>query len=475
MDRSQVIDLHQTDALSVDAQSVDANSVDAQSVDAQSVDAQSIDAQSVDALSVELIGAKAKGLITMAGLGLRVPGAFVVSTDVCRAYLRDGALPAGIEQQVLDGVRRLEQTAGRSMGSGPGALSVSVRSGAAVSMPGMMDTLLDVERPESVVVAMCSVFESWRSDRAIEFRAHHGIDDELGTAAVVQAMVHGDSGTDGGAGVAFSRDPSTGAPGLCGDWLPGARGEQVVGGTAASLPISRLAEQLPLVFDELSAAVAVLERVEADMVDVEFVVEEGTLHFLQIRRGLRAAGAAVRIAVDLVDDGMITSVDAAERVSDVELARAQAPTIDVLAAPAPAVRGLGASPGVAVGALCTSPDRVAELCATSGHVVLVRDATSPADLHGMLGASGLLTRLGGPVSHAALVARELGLPAVVGVSDLRIDDVHGVVHLGGATLHEGDVISLDGSTGQVWLGQVPVVAAAPDDHVRRLRAWKGHR
>lgn len=475
-------------------------------------------------LDRSVIGGKAASLVQLVDLGLRVPPAFVVTSDVCRTFLRDGHLDPGTTSAIREALSALETAAGRSFGAGTDPLLVSVRSGAAESMPGMMDTILDVgfgpetraalaadggedfarschlrfltgyagvvlqrrlpstadadevaealagEVPddphEQLLNAVGAVFRSWNTHRARAYRDHHGMDHDLSTAVVVQAMVFGNRGRGGGSGVAFSRDPNTGAPGLYGDFLPGAQGPEVVAGTHDPLPVSALGDVSPGALAELEAAVAAIEAATGDMVDVEFTVEDGALHVLQHRPGPRAAAAAVRIAVDLVDAGVITVEDALARVTPAQLGHAARPCVPP-GAPGLLATGLGASPGVAAGEVCFSPDHVTD---HAGPVVLVRSETSPDDVHGMTISAGLLTARGGLVSHAALVARELDLPAVVGVAALRFDGA-GAARLGDKVLREGDRITLDGSSGRVHAGDVPVVAPAPAAHLERLRAW----
>lgn len=478
-------------------------------------------------VDVSLVGGKAASLVQLTRLGLRVPPAFVVTTDVWRVHRRDGRLPDRVVDALHREVARIEERTGRRFGGSVDPLLVSVRSGAAASMPGMLDTLLDVgfgpgtrdalaatagsafaERchrrflsgwaatvlhrsvpagataDELVALlagavpgdphdqlrdAVVAVLRSWDNERARSYREHQGIGGELGTAVVVQAMVFGDRGSASGTGVALSRDPDTGAPGLCGDFLPGAQGSDVVDGTRDPRPVAALAEVSAAALAELEAAVATLEAATGDMVDVEFTVEDGVLHLLQHRPGPRAAAAAVRIAVDLVDAGAIPVEEARRRVTPAQLALASRPAV---AADAPDLlgTGIGACPGVATGEVCLSPDHAVD---HDGRVVLVRSQTSPDDVPAMTASAGLVTAHGGLVSHAALVARELDLPAVVGLAGLVIDEVAGTATVGSVVLREGDVVTLDGSSGRVHLGAAPVVPSAPDPHLERFRAWLG--
>ncbi|MCO8129049.1 pyruvate, phosphate dikinase [Acidimicrobiia bacterium EGI L10123] len=480
-----------------------------------------------DACDVDpsVIGAKAASLARMVDLGLRVPPAFVVTTDVCRLVRQQGRLPVPTVDAIRSAVTDLELATGRGFG-GDDPLLVSVRSGAETSMPGMMDTVLDVgfapgtraglaaragetfargcharflagwasivlgvDPPRSddpdelaralggsvpddphrqLVEAVEAVFRSWDNERARAYRERHGIDDGLGTAVVVQAMVFGNQGAGSGAGVVSSRDPSTGAPGLRGDLLVDAQGEDVVAGSHRPRPIDELGVRWPEVDRELRAAVGAIESATRDMVDVEFTIEDGTLHLLQSRVGARAAAAAVRIAVDLVDEGAITVAEALARVDEAQLDHASRPTVDP-EGPDLLAAGLGACPGVTTGEVCLSSDHVAS---HDGPVVLVRRETSPDDIRGMVASAGVLTARGGLVSHAALVARELDLPAVVGVEELEVDEATETARVGQRILRDGDVVTIDGTTGRVHLGAVPVVPAAPSGHLARMRAWQ---
>lgn len=480
-----------------------------------------------DAASLDpsVIGGKAASLVQLVELGLRVPPAFVLTTDLCLEHRRDGRLPSSVTGAIDEAVSGLEDATGRRFGGGPDPLLLSVRSGAGESMPGMMDTILDVGfaagtrdaleaiggsafardcharflagfaavvlgldlprtgDPDELVDslgdqvppdprqqlsdAIDAVLRSWDNERARAYREHHGIDHDLGTAVVVQAMVFGNRSAASGTGVAFSRDPDSGAPGLCGDFLPQAQGEDVAAGTHHPLPVTGLAEVSSPAFAELERAVARIETATRDMVDVEFTVEDGTLHLLQHRPGARAAAAAVRIAVDLVDEGVISIGEALERVPPGQLARAGRRTVAEDAGGVLAT-GLGACPGVATGEVCLSADHVAT---HGGPVILVRRETSPGDVYAMTLSAGVLTAFGGLVSHAALVARELDLPAVVGVGGLEIDETARRVTLAGQVLDEGDTITVDGSTGRVHAGEVPVVESAPSEHLQRFRVW----
>lgn len=474
---------------------------------------------------VATIGGKAASLVRLVQLGLRVPPAFVLTTDLCRILRDGGPLPADAVAAIDDAVRGLEAATGRRFGGDADPLLLAVRSGAAVPMPGMMDTVLDVgfgptthaalsdvgghafarscharflagygtvvlgvavpdtgdpgeladllgdrvpaEPRGQLLAAIVAVARSWGNHRARAYRDHRGIAHEPGTAVVVQAMAFGNRGSASGSGVASSRDPGTGAPGMCGDFLAGTQGEDVVDGAHRSRPLAELAGVSHAAFADLVRAVAAIERADRDLVDVEFAVEEGVLHVLQHRSGARAAAAAVRVAVDLVDEGAIDVDEALRRVSPAQLDLAARPTV-AAGAGAPIGVGLGVCPGVATGEVCLSADHVAE---HTGPVILVRTETSPRDVHGLMHSAGAVTARGGLVSHAALVARELDLPTVVGVEGLWIDEHRGHAELGGQVLHDGDVITVDGGTGCVHAGEAPVSGPAPSEHLERLRTW----
>jgi pyruvate,orthophosphate dikinase len=481
----------------------------------------------------DVIGGKARSLLGMLDLGLRVPPAFVVTTHACRDFLATGDLDAALVAEIDAAMQRLETRTGRRFGDPTDPLLVSVRSGAATSMPGMMDTILnlgmnpDVQRGlagittdsfaeachvrflagfadvvhgvrtdgrldaaalaahltsagveiptdprEQLMAAVRAVFRSWNNDRALAYRDRHGHDHDAGTGVVVQMMVFGNRGPNSGTGVVFSRDPNTGEPGLHGDYLLDAQGDDVVAGTHATLPISALGETLPAIGDELTLAVGRIEQSARDMVDVEFTVDDGVLFFLQSRTGKRAAPAAVRIAVDLVDEGMITIDEALARVTDDQIRFASRPGV-AIGGPGPIASGLGACPGVASGEICLSADDALDIADPDTRpVILVRRETSPNDVHGMMASSGVVTALGGSVSHAALVARELDIPTVVGVGELEIDLEAGTVVVGELVLHRGDIVTIDGATGHLYLGTPPTTSAAPGSHLERLRTWQ---
>jgi pyruvate,orthophosphate dikinase len=441
-------------------------------------------------------GGKAANLAVMArDLGLPVPPAFVITTQTCRTYLASG-WPAGLDVELRARMADLERTIGRRFGDPADPLLVSVRSGAPVSMPGMMDTILDLGLNEATTAGLAritgdpvfahacrerfetsflsivgvphvpndpdrqlrlaieAVFRSWNGDRARAYREKEGIPDDLGTAVTVQAMVFGNRGADSGTGVLFTRNPATGEPTLYGDVLFGAQGEDVVAGTHATEPISVLDARMPAVAAELREAASRLERHFADLCDIEFTIEEGRLWLLQVRVGKRSPKAALRIAVDMARDDAfpLTRAEAVARVAPL-LVDPPTTTSARSSLLLPFATGLPASPGLATGEIATDPATAQALAEAGRAVVLVRAETSPDDVHGMARAAGILTSRGGLASHAAVVARGWGIPAVVGVGGIEVGP--GSVVVGERRLRDGDVITIDGSTGEVFEGAIP--------------------
>jgi len=434
----------------------------------------------------ELVGGKAANLGVMArDLDLPVPPGFAITTATCRAFLADG-WPAGLDDELRARMHDVELAVGRGFGAADDPLLVSVRSGAPVSMPGMMDTILNLglndattaglgraaaddafaqrcrERFEagfrSIVgvadlpddpwlqlrMAIEAVFRSWNSDRAKAYRAKERIPDDLGTAVTVQAMVFGNRGAASATGVLFTRNPATGEPALYGDLLFDAQGEDVVAGTHRTEPIAALDERLPAVAAELRDDAGRLERHYADLCDIEFTIEEGRLWMLQVRVGKRSPQAALRIAVDMAeDDGFpLSRSEAVERVRPL---LAHPPTVASLGSSLarPLTTGLPASPGIGSGPIVTSPDAAQQAAEAGRPAILVRAETSPDDVPGMARAAGILTSRGGLASHAAVVARGWGIPAVVGAAGIQVGD--GTVIVGDRVLRAGDVITIDGS------------------------------
>jgi pyruvate,orthophosphate dikinase len=442
-----------------------------------------------------LIGGKAANLmVMMTELGLPVPPGFTITTGVCKSYLADG-WPADLDDELRAHIARMGVRVGRRFGDPANPLLVSVRSGAPVSMPGMMDTILDLglndvtaaglgavtgdpdfaadclrrfreiyrdvvgcEAPadpwQQLRGAVEAVFRSWNSDRARAYRAHEGISDDLGTGVTVQAMIFGNRGADSGTGVLFTRSPATGERDLYGDIMFHAQGEDVVAGTHKTQPIAVLDERLPAVGAELRHYADMLERHYADLCDIEFTIERGKLWMLQVRVGKRSPQAALRIAMDMAEDPDFPC-SRAEAVHRTMRYLTDPPYVFV---PEPGAHpalttGLPASPGVGCGQIAITPEAAESAHAEGRQVILVREETSPSDVRGMAHAVGILTAKGGLASHAAVVARGWGIPAVVGAAAVRVGE--GQVTVDGRVLREGEHISIDGSTGEVFAGDLP--------------------
>ena len=516
--------------------------------------------QEAEGLSKDLLGGKGFGLVAMRRAGLPVPPAFVVTTEACRRYLRTGEVP-GLWEEVRAKMAALEDLAGKRFGLGEGAsppLLVSVRSGAPVSMPGMMDTILnlgltlegvealaratgnprfawdsfrrllamygevvlgegsevfeeklsalkerrgaeteadltaeDLEELAYVYLAhleargtpfpldpwaqlegaILAVFRSWQNPRARTYRRIYGIPEDLGTAVVVQAMVFGNLGEDSGTGVGFTRNPATGEKGLYGEYLRNAQGEDVVAGIRTPEPLDRLRDYAPGLYGELLEVAEGLEGHFRDMQDFEFTVERGKLYLLQTRSGKRTAQAAVRIAVEMAEEGLITKEEAILRVEANALPGLLRPAVDRNKAPKPLVKGLPASPGAAFGHAVFSNEAAERYTAQGLPTILIRPETTPEDITGMYLSKGILTARGGLTSHAAVVARGLGVPAVVGAEALRVYPGEGRARAEGVEIREGDLLTLDGSTGEVYLGSVPLVEAAGEALLAKLLSW----
>lgn len=476
-----------------------------------------------------LVGGKAASIARMAAMGLPVPPAFAVTTAACNAFLETGALPDGLADELGAGVAWLETRTGGRFGGEPVPLLVSVRSGAPVSMPGMMDTVLNLgmndtsmtalaaqsgdlrfakdcyrrflalyagivlklpdpdfdpqgepaewraqiearapghppqDPQEQLLAAVQAVFTSWTSRRAKRYRKHHGIPEDLGTAVTVQAMVFGNLGDNSGTGVLFTRNPLTGERAPYGEYLPRAQGEDVVSGRYTPRRIDQLAALLPHIHGELMAAADRLESANRDIQDIEFTVHQGDLYLLQARTAKRAPAAAVRIAVAMHDEGLISEAEALARVTPEQLRRLLGPRLAAGAAEAAAVvaHGEGASPGVAYGIVVTDSDQAERRAAAGEAVILARATTSPDDVHGMLAARAVITERGGATSHAAVVGRSLGLPCVVGCAE------------GSVTTLAGQTVTVDGSTGRVYAGALDVVVPdeGADADLARLLQW----
>jgi pyruvate,orthophosphate dikinase len=362
-----------------------------------------------------LLGNKGANLVTMTQLGLPVPPGFTVSIDAYAEFKRSGHLPTDEIERALEW---LEKETGRGFEQG---LEVSVRSSAPVSMPGMMDTVLNIKDKASMMSAVRKVFASWDNLRAVEYRRLNRIPSDIGTAAIVQAMVFGNRDRRSGTGVIFTRNPSTGDPGVFGEYLTEAQGEDLVSGTRTPTPIEDLRTQMPPVYEELENVAHILENHFRDMQDVELTVESGKLYILQTRSGKRSGQAAVRIVVDMVDEGLLTREEAVMRVKHEELnallhKRVKYPDQQPVLA-----RGLNAAPGAAIGKVVFHPLQVVRAAEKSEKVILVRPETSPDDIQGIAAADGVLTSRGGLTSHAAIVTRAMGKPCICGAEEINID------------------------------------------------------
>jgi pyruvate, orthophosphate dikinase len=508
----------------------------------------------------ELLGGKGMGLAEMTQMGVPVPAGFTVTTDACREYLRSGkVLPQRLEAEIDAHLRGLEEKTGRRLGDARDPLLVSVRSGAATSMPGMMDTILNLglndeaveglaertgnerfardsyrrliqmygdvvdgidghrfeqsltdakrakgvkhdsdlgaddlaalidrykeiyredtgsdfpqDAREQLARAVRAVFESWDAPRAKVYRRTYGIPDDLGTAVNVVQMVFGNKGDESGTGVAFTRDPSTGEPGLYGEFLSNAQGEDVVAGIRTPQPLGAMEQKLPSAFAQLLETMRRLEENYRDMQDIEFTVEDDDLFLLQTRSAKRTAAAAVKAAVDMVDEGLISQEEAVVRIDPAQLDQLLHPMIDPTAEWETAAKGLNASPGAASGKIVLDADTAEERGKAGESVILVRWETTPDDIHGLVRAAGVLTAHGGMTSHAAVVARGMGKPCVAGCDALSIDIDARKITVGSHTLSEGDVLTIDGGTGAVIVGEVPLVPPQVNEDLETILGW----
>ena len=523
----------------------------------------------------DLLGGKGANLAEMASLGLPVPPGFTITTELCTTYYGTGkTLPVGLEPEVEAGIAHIERVAGARFGSAANVLLVSVRSGARASMPGMMDTVLNLGLNDETVEGLArrsgdarfaydsyrrfiqmygdvvlgveheafedlldrhkedkgyvldtdmaaedwrllietykrmvrerlgtpfpqgvkeqlwgairAVFDSWMNNRAITYRKLHNIPDSWGTAVNVQAMVFGNMGSDCATGVAFTRDPSTGENAIYGEYLVNAQGEDVVAGIRTPQPLTEAARRsnrgtgasleqaMPTTFRELEAVFARLEKHYRDMQDIEFTVQKGKLWLLQTRTGKRTARAALRIAVDMVGERLISEADAVQRIDPLALEQLLHPALDPNAPREMIARGLPASPGAAVGRVALSADEAYDIAAKGEAVILVRAETSPEDIHGMHAAKGILTSRGGMTSHAAVVARGMGRPCITGASEIRIEEDKRRFTVAGIIINAGDVITIDGTRGEVIKGAVPTVEPTLGNDFNTLMVWADH-
>src|SRR6266446_2690097 len=511
----------------------------------------------------DVLGGRGAGLAKMTNAGLPVPPGFTIQTEACREYMRHNVVSKEVESQMDGALRSLETLQGQKLGKGDNPLLVSVRSGAKFSMPGMMDTILnlglndqsvealakrsnnprfaydsyrrliqmfgnvvlDIEKSEfdevfdakkkqkkakldtdldakalkeviaeykkvvkkhtkhdfpqdphaQLVMARDAVFRSWQNDRAKHYRRINNIDDMLGTAVNVQAMVYGNLGDSSGTGVGFTRNPATGAKEFYGEFLMNAQGEDVVAGIRTPVPILELQKVMPSVYDQLREITSRLEKHYRDMQDFEFTIQEGKLYMLQTRNGKRTGPAAVRVAIQMVEEGLISKEEAIFRVDPNQVYEFLLPRLDEKHAKVEVLAtGLPASPGAAVGQIVFTAD---EAVAKAGHdrktpVILVRAETTPEDIHGMEVAVGILTSRGGMTSHAAVVTRGMGKCCVAGAGDIEVVEKAREMRVKGQVFKEGDWISLDGTTGRVMKGKLNTVAAKPDDpELMKLMSW----
>jgi pyruvate,orthophosphate dikinase len=507
----------------------------------------------------ELLGGKGIGLAEMTQLGVPVPAGFTITTDACRAFMTFGGKVEGLDEEVGTHIERLEERAGKPFGDPLDPLLVSVRSGAAISMPGMMDTILnlglsddavdglarttgnprfardsyrrliqmygevvdgidgdrferalaDLKRErgaeqdvdlsaddlaelietfkgiyeqetgegfpqdarEQLGRAILAVFRSWENPRAQVYRRTYSIPDDIGTAVNVVQMVFGNKGEDSATGVCFTRDPSTGGQGVYGEYLVNAQGEDVVAGIRTPQPLPEMRKRLPAAYEELVETMSALERHYRDMQDIEFTVEEGRLYLLQTRTAKRTAAAAIKCAVDMSAEGLIERDEAVARIDPAQLDQLLHPRLDPNTDFEVAAHGLNASPGAASGKIVLDADTAEERGKAGESVILVRWETTPDDIHGLIQAKGVLTAHGGMTSHAAVVARGMGKPCVAGTEGLELDTGSKTVRIGGHELHEGEVITIDGGTGRVIIGEVPLVPPAINEDFETILHW----
>jgi pyruvate,orthophosphate dikinase len=512
----------------------------------------------------QILGGKGANLAEMSNLGIPVPPGFTISTKLCIQYLRERKLPPGLEDEVREAMAHTEKATGKRFGDAKNPLLVSVRSGGPVSMPGMMNTILnlglndktaqgladqsqnprfafdsyrrfvqmyadvvfdlkahgsgpdrleealeaakkrsgvtrDIDldeasfrelvttfktiaarasgRPfpddpwEQLWGAIEAVFRSWETKRAIDYRRIHHLPEDSGTAVNIMAMVYGNLGEDSGTGVAFTRNPSTGDPAIFGEVLVNAQGEDVVAGRRDPSPISDMAERWPDAYKKFEDTCARLERHYRDVQDIEFTVERGELYMLQTRGAKRTAQAAVRFAVDLAREGMIDEAEAIRRMSPEQLDQLLHPTVDPAASFDVLATGLPASPGAAIGMAVFDADTAEERAKAGDAVVLVRRETSPDDFHGMVAAQAIVTQRGGMTSHAAVVARGMGKCCVVGCKSIDVNETERWLRVGKREIREGDWLTIDGSSGRVIIGKIPLVEPGLGEHFEQLMVW----
>jgi pyruvate,orthophosphate dikinase len=512
-----------------------------------------------DASMKKLLGGKGSNLAEMTRLGLPVPPGFTITTEACNYYSREGKYPDGLEEEIREHLQNLERKMGKKLGDENDPLLVSVRSGSAISMPGMMDTVLNlglndesvqglasqtgderfaydayrrfiqmfadivmgVERDlfeqeltrkkeergvkldvdltaedwkelvgkykeivrehagrdfpsdplEQLDLAIQAVFKSWDNPRAVTYRKQYDIPHDLGTAVNVQTMVFGNKGEDSATGVCFTRNPSTGEARRFGEYLVNAQGEDVVAGIRTPKSLDELGQEMPELYQQLTQVMDKLESHYRDMQDIEFTIEQGKLYMLQTRTGKRTAAAALKIATDMVKEGLISKEEAVARVQPEQLDQLLHPRLDPDAKYEVIAQGLPASPGAAVGEVVFDAD-TAEVRGSRGEkVVLVRWETTPDDIHGIIGAQGVLTSHGGMTSHAAVVARGMGKPCICGAEAVKINQAERIFEVNGLVVREGQTITLDGTTGKVILGEVKLIEPRVDENLKSMLEW----
>jgi pyruvate,orthophosphate dikinase len=491
-----------------------------------------------------LLGGKGAGLAEMTRIGLRTPPGFTITTEACIYYFQNGRLPDGLWDGIVESMKYLESKTGRTFGGGPKILLVSVRSGAPVSMPGMLDTVLNlglnegnveilaretgnlrfswdsyrrfvqmfgkivlgingkkfddimdnvkkkrgirndyelnveelkeiVSRYKSIIenegkklpddpfmqlsLAVNAIFDSWKNERAVVYRKINNIPDSMGTAVSVVTMVYGNTGQNSATGVAFTRDPNTGEKKLYGEYLVNAQGEDVVAGIRTPSPVEKLKVEIPAAYDELVKSAEILETHYKDVQDIEFTIQDGVFYLLQTRSAKRSAMAAVKIAADMVEEGKITAEEAVNMVEPEQLNQLLHPQVDIAKAGNSIAKGLAASPGAGSGKIVLDPERAVQLNHRGEKVVLVRNETLADDVHGIAVSEAVLTARGGMTSHAAVVARAMGKPAIVGSEDVKIDLEKKLVSFRGQQMQELDEITVDGTTGLAFKGKVPLI------------------
>jgi len=411
------------------------------------------------------LGNKGGNLVTMTQLGLNIPPGFVVSIDAYHKWAETKLLP---DKAIKEALASLETRMSRNFGDG---LEVSVRSTAPVSMPGMMDTILNISNRDKLFNAISRIFESWDSQRAVEYRRLNNISPTLGTAAVVQAMVYGNKDESSGTGVVFSRNPNTGEKGLFGEYLIQAQGEDLVSGARTPEPISTLKSVMPAVYAELEQVSSRLESHFREMQDIEFTIESGKLYILQTRTGKRSGHAAVKIATDLANEDIITREEAIMRVTVEDINGLLHKRLKDPESHQPIAKGLNAAPGAAGGQVAFDAPEALAQSKKGIPVILVRPETSPDDIQGIAAASGVLTQRGGLTSHAAIVTRAMGRPCVCGAEGITIDLAAKQFTVGSHVIKEGDEITVDGTTGNVYSGLLPVEDASLSHELEEFMSW----